>query len=465
MNAAETLSLGASGSLFMPDLSVGYLCALIVPVIETLAMASGGMLVACAVGLALGLIVATRAPGTRVLYELLAGLRAIPDLTLAILCVVVFGIGPAAGLAALAIFYTAMIGKVFADLFLSAEQGPLDALRATGAPRLSVALFGLIPLKLKDLLTHGCYSFECAVRAAVIVGAVGGGGLGTELVGTLNALDYRRAATLIIVLVLIMRLIDQASWLVRRAPRLVFLLAPIGLAALWSYRPQLVAVEHAAATFGAMLPPRLPAEALSRLPWLLGQTLLIACCGTALGAAIALPLGLAAARNLAPRGIAAAIRGVLEALRAVPEVVWGLVLVSSIGVGPSAGIVALGLHSAGVLGKLYAESFENVRVEPVRAIEATGATRLSLACFAIIPLALAPMTVHSLFRLEWNLRAATVVGMIGAGGIGGALYDAQQLFFYQQMMAYVLITWIIISASDLLGRKTRERAGCAYAPA
>jgi phosphonate transport system permease protein len=447
------------------DLSPAYLSALIIPVIETLAMAAGAMLVACGLGLPLGLTVATRAPGTRLLYELLAGLRAIPDLTLAILCVIVFGIGPAAGLIALAIFYTAMIGKVFADLFLSAERGPLDALRMTGAPRLSIALFGLVPLRLRDLLTHGCYSFECAVRAAVIVGAVGGGGLGTELVGTLNALDYRHTITLILVLIVIMRAIDHAGWLVRRAPRLVFLLIPIGAAALWAYSPKLVAIRHAAATFAAMFPPSLPAEAVGRIPWLLCETLIIAGGGTVLGAAIALPLALASARNLAPAPVAPVIRTVLETMRAVPEAVWGLVLVAFIGVGPGAGVVALGLHSAGVLGKLYAESFENVRVEPKRAIEATGAGRLSVACFALIPLALAPMTIHSLFRFEWNIRAAAVVGMIGAGGIGGALYDAQQLFFYPEMMAYIIITWCLVSASDLLGQKTRQRAGCAYVPA
>jgi phosphonate transport system permease protein len=450
---------------FIPDFSVGYLSALIVPVIETLGMAAGAMLVACVIGLPLGLVVASRAPGTRLLYEVLAGLRAIPDLTLAILCVIVFGIGPAAGLIALAIFYTAMIGKVFADLFLSAAQGPLDALRATGAPRLSIALFGLVPLTLKDLLTHGCYSFECAVRAAVIVGAVGGGGLGTELVGTLNAFDYRRTATLILVLIVIMRSIDYAGWVVRQAPRLVFLLIPAGAAALWVYSPRLVAVGHAAATVAAMFPPWLPPEALSRLPWLFCETLVIAGGGTALGAVVALPLALASARNLAPMPIATVVRGGLEALRAVPEVVWGLALVSLISIGPGAGVIALGLHSAGVLGKLYAESFENVRIEPVQAIEATGATRLSVACFSIVPLAIAPMTVHSLFRFEWNLRAATVVGMIGAGGIGGALYEAQQLFFYPQMMAYLLITWCIVSASDLLGQKTRRRVGCAHAAA
>lgn len=142
-----------------------------------------------------------------------------------------------------------------------------------------------------------------------------------------------------------------------------------------------------------------------------------------------------------------------------------LVLVSLIGIGPFAGLVALGLHSAGVLGKLYGESFENVRLAPVQAIEATGATRLSVACFALVPLASGPMAVHTLFRLEWNLRAATVLGMIGAGGIGEALYEAQQLFFYREMMAYILITWAIISLSDGLGQRLRQRLGWAEVPA
>lgn len=465
MTAGIASPLGWLSAPFLPDLSPGYLGALVIPVLDTFALAAGSMLIACAIGLPLGLIIATRAPGTRFLYEILIGLRAIPDLTLAILCVVIFGIGPAAGLMALAVFYTAMIGKVSADLFLSAEPGPLDALRATGAPRLAIAVFGLIPLKLGDLLTHGAYSFECAIRAAVIVGAVGAGGLGTELVGTLNTLDYRRTVTLILVLIVIMRLTDLAGWQARRTPRLVLLLIPAGLAALWIYRPHLIALGHAIATFGEMFPPRLSAEAVAHLPRLFGETLLIAGGGTLLGIALALPLGLASARNMMPRSVATLVRSGLEALRAVPEVVWGLVMVSLISVGPSAGIVALGLHSGGVLGKLYAESFENVRVAPVRAIEATGATGLAVACFAIIPLAWAPMTVHTLFRLEWNLRAATVVGMIGAGGIGGALYDAQQLFFYKEMMAYLLLTWVITSASDFLGRRTRHRLGCAYVPA
>ena len=146
------------------------------------------------------------------------------------------------------------------------------------------------------------------------------------------------------------------------------------------------------------------------------------------------------------------MRRLLEALRAIPELVWGLVLVSVIGTGPEAGIIALALHGTGSLGRLYAESFENIRTEPVHAIAATGARPLAVAGFAYLPLAVAPLAVHTLFRLEWNVRAATIVGVIGAGGIGEALYNAQQLFFYRQMAAYIVIT-----AADRRGGGLLER--------
>src|SRR5262249_14841061 len=219
---------------------------------QTVGMAAGGMLIACMIGLPLAMVIGAQVRGARLLYGLVSGLRAIPDLTLAILCVVVVGIGPAAGMLALAIFYAAMIGKVFADLFLAADWRPIEALRSVGATRLMVAFYGLLPITLTNLVSLGCYSFECAVRAAVIVGAVGGGGLGAELVGTINALDYGRATTLIILLVILVSALDSLSWLLRRHPRAVLVLVPFGLAALWAYWPETLALRHAATTIGAM---------------------------------------------------------------------------------------------------------------------------------------------------------------------------------------------------------------------
>jgi len=442
---------------FPPDLSPSYLRAALVPLRETLEMAAGAMFLALVIGLVFSLIIGARLPGSRALYALLTSTRSIPDLTLAILCVVLVGLGPAAGILALTLFYTAALGKIFADLFSSADPAPIEALQATGATRGMVALYGLLPLRLKDLLTYGGYEFESAIRASVIIGAVGAGGIGTELVGSLNVTDYHRAATVIIMLVLLVAAVDLLVWYVRKQPRLLLVLAAFGCVAAWDQRPHLIAVAHAVKTFGAMLSPQLPPEALRQVPALIGETLVIAFGGTLLAMTCAVPLAVAAARNISPAFISFPARRLLETLRAIPEVVWGLVLVGIAGLGPGVGILALGLHSMGSLGKLYAESIENVAPEPVAAMVSTGASTLAVTGYALLPLASAPMAVHTLFRLEWNMRAATVVGMIGAGGIGGALFNAQQLFFYQQMMAYVVITWTIISISDAVSVRLRKR--------
>jgi len=442
---------------FPPYFSWRYLKALGTPIGETIEMAAGAMIVALAVGLLAGIWIGAGLPGSRLLYGLLTAFRSIPDLTLAILCVVVVGIGPSAGMLALAIFYSAAVGKIFADLFRSADPAPIEALRATGAGRLAVALFGHLPLRLKDILSYGAYEFESAVRASVIVGAVGGGGLGTEIVGTINAIDYRRTTTLILALILLIAIIDRFAHWLKQKPALLWFVVPLAALACFVNRPATVALSHAAATFSRMLPPQLPSEALGQVPRLVLETLEIAVTGTFLGMIFALPLGLCAARNLSHPVLSVPARRFLEALRAVPEVVWGLILVSAIGVGPQAGIVALALHATGSLGRLYAESFENIRPEPVYALAATGAPALAVAGFGYVPLALAPVAVHTLFRLEWNVRAATILGVIGAGGIGEALFNAQQLFFYKQMVAYIGITWLLVLSVDYLSGLLRRR--------
>jgi phosphonate transport system permease protein len=443
---------------FPPDVSWGYLKALLKePIPQTLEMAAGAMLFSATVALLVALYIGARLPGWRFLYGLLAALRSIPDLTMAILFVVVVGIGPPSGMLALATFYSAAMGKVFADLFMSADPEPIEALHATGAGRLMVALYGLLPSRQKDLLTYGSYEFESKVRACVIVGTVGAGGLGTELIGTINALDFRRTLTVIIVLVVLVVLIDRMAWLARRHPLILLALAPLGAIAAWVNRPDMFAFSHAVGVVRAMLPPTLSPDEFRDVPRLVGETLLIAFGGTGLAVALAVPLGVAAARNLAPPILYTLVRRLLEIMRAIPDLVWGLLLVTAAILGPKAGLLAIGLHSTGVFGKLYSESIENVEPEPVLALAATGAPRISLAGFGLLPLAFPPMAVLTLFRVEWNMRAATIMGVIGAGGIGQALYNAQQMFFYHKMVAYLIITWGLVMLMDLANAGLRKR--------
>jgi phosphonate transport system permease protein len=443
---------------FPPDFSYQYLQALFrEPVLQTLEMAAGAMLFSASGGLLLALYIGARLPGSRFLYGALATVRAIPDLTLAILFVMVVGIGSPSGMLALAVFYAAAMGKVFADLFVSADPEPVEALHATGAGRLMVALYGLLPLRSRDLLTYGSYEFESKVRACVIVGAVGAGGLAGELMGTISMMDYRRTATVIVILVLLVAFLDRLAWLVRRYPLLLVALIPLGVISAWINWPKMFAFSHTVATVRSMLPPHLAPEDVHEIPRLIGETLWIAFGGTAMAAVLGAVLGAAGARNLAPMFVYAPVRRLLEVFRAIPDVVWGLLLVTTTVMGPMAGMLAIGLHSTGVFGKLYSESIENVQPEPVMALAAAGAPRLAVAGFGLFPLAFPPIAVHTLFRFEWNMRAATIMGIIGAGGIGQALFNAQQLFFYNKVAAYVIITWVLVMLTDFANSQLRKR--------
>lgn len=442
---------------FPPDLSWHYVSYLGAPVGQTVAMALASVFLAAALAFPLSLIIGTRMPGSRLLYGVLAAVRSVPDLTLAIFCVVIVGLGPGAGMTALVIYYGAAMAKVFGEIFLAADPRPLEALRATGASRISLAAFGLIPLKLGDALTYGLYELESAVRASVIVGAVGAGGIGAELVGSLNDFDYRRVTTLILTLVLLIVLVDRFCWLVRRFPIALAVIPPAGIVSLVFCWPQFFAARHAFHTFASMLPPHLNSSEVHQLPMLILQTLGIAAGGTVCAGILALVISPAAARGIAPAFVVQVTRRVLDFARAIPEVVWGLLLVTFVGVGPRAGMTALALHSTGVLGKLFAESLENVPPDPIRALEATGASRVAVAAFGNMPLAAGPIAIHALFRFEWNVRAATVLGIIGAGGIGEALYNAQQLFFYREMLAYVLVTCVMVGVLDFISTNLRRR--------
>ena len=445
------------GQFFPPELSWGYVSLLWQPILETLGMAAAGIFLAVLIAFPLSVVIGARMPGSQALYSVLAAIRSIPDLTLAIFCVIPFGLGRGAGLLTIAIYYAVAMAKVFGEIFRSADPRPLDALRATGASRISLAAFGLIPLKLNDILSYGVYELESAVRASVIVGAVAAGGIGTELVGELNAFEYRRVTTLVIVLVVLMMLVDRFCRLIRRYPAAILAVPPFAIVSALFCWPRMFAARHAVETFSRMWPPALNHSQAHDLPGLVVQTLGMAAGGTLLACTLGVLASPGAAKGIAPNFVVFLTRRVLEVARAIPEIVWGLLFVTFAGIGPGAGVMALGLHSTGVLGKIFAESLENVPPDPIRALRATGASRIAVAAFGNVPLAAGPIIVHGLFRFEWNVRAATVLGIIGAGGIGQALYNAQQMFFYSQMLAYLLITCAMVGIFDMIGTQLRKR--------
>jgi phosphonate transport system permease protein len=188
------------------------------------------------------------------------------------------------------------------------------------------------------------------------------------------------------------------------------------------------------------------------------ETIEIAIWGTVLGIALAVPLGLMAARNISPHLVVyGSARFILNALRGVSELVFALIFVSAVGLGPFPGILALALHNAGMLGKFYAEAIEAVDEGPVEAMRSTGAGWNQTVAYAIAPQILPHFITYNLYRFEVSIRSATVLGLVGAGGIGFHLISSIRLFDYQTTAMILIVIVALVVLTDTVGAKIRAR--------
>ena len=188
------------------------------------------------------------------------------------------------------------------------------------------------------------------------------------------------------------------------------------------------------------------------------ETANMAALATLMGASTALLFSFPAARNLgAPGWVFQLCRRFLEALRTVPEIVTALILVWAFGIGAMAGILAIAIHTTGALGKLFAEAIENAEGGPWDGVISSGGTWAEACRFAILPQVLPNILSYALLRFEINLRSASVIGFVGAGGIGEELYTAISSNYYQEISAILLLLILCVSAIDLISERIRHR--------
>lgn len=186
--------------------------------------------------------------------------------------------------------------------------------------------------------------------------------------------------------------------------------------------------------------------------WLkmLGETVLISYVGTLIGATFAFCLNFFAAENTSPAPwLRFTVRRLLEFARTVPGIVFALVFVIAFGLGPMAGVLAIAIHSTGALGKLFSEIVENADMKPVEGIRSTGASWLSCMRFAIVPQVTAGYASYALLRFEINVREASVMGFVGAGGIGQELVVAIRKFYYSDVSAILLTIIVTVFIIDI----------------
>jgi phosphonate transport system permease protein len=185
-------------------------------------------------------------------------------------------------------------------------------------------------------------------------------------------------------------------------------------------------------------------------------TLQIALWGTALAVVCAVPCGLLCSANIAPWWIHQPMRRLMDAARAINEMVFAMLFVVAVGLGPFAGVLALFVHTTGILAKLFSEAVEAIDPQPVEGIRATGAHVLEEIVYGVLPQVLPLWVSYALYRFESNVRSATVVGMVGAGGIGVILWEVIRGFQYAQTCAVLLMVVLTVISIDLISSRLRR---------
>jgi phosphonate transport system permease protein len=225
-------------------------------------------------------------------------------------------------------------------------------------------------------------------------------------------------------------------------------------------RPQdlITGVSGMADLISRATPPNFSSFASQLWPAL--ETLDIAIFGTLFGVILALPLAWLGARTTSPAlPIYHLSRAVIAVCRAVPDLVWALLFVTAVGLGPFAGALAITVHSVGMLGRLLAEVIEDMDTGPMDALASTGAGRLQIFSHAVVPTVLPSLMGITLYRLDDNIRSSLVLGFVGAGGIGFQLLTAMNLFDYRTVSLLLIMTFVIVLGAERLSAALRRRVG------
>lgn len=436
-----------------------------------------------ALGTALALVVGTVAavplselafptgPVRAVTRALLVVPRAVHEVLWALLAIQVLGFDPLVPVLAIGVPFGAVTAKVFAETIDEADRRPYHLLRAGGAGRLTALAYGVLPSIRGELLSYGFYRFECGIRSAAVLGVVGAGGLGFQLDLSFETLRYREIWTLILALMALSGAVEVWSSLVRRSRRpavgRLSILAGLALVPaswawveldpshLWSVRTRELAVDLA----GRLLPPRPGPGGWGELALASVDTAAMSILALAIAVAGGLALApLAARRPVGARTLGRAGPGrrlarvaaslTLLLFRAVPAPVWAFLVVLVLFPGQWPGAAALGIYTMGVLGRLYAEAFEDRDPAPTTSLRLLGAGSVTAFLYGTLPSASARLASLSLYRWEVIARETVVVGVVGAGGIGQLMNDHLAARDFASVTGVVLALLVVTGLID-----------------
>lgn len=463
-------------------------------VIQTLLIAVAGTGLATIASVPLAAAAASTYTGSRVVQVLARALiivtRAIPSLVFAIIFVRVFGLGPMAGGLAIAVHSVGMIAKLYADALEEQDGAPVEAITATGATRLQTFLSTVWSRSVPTLAGIVLYRLDINIRASAVLGLVGAGGIGVALQTAMGSLNYPRAAGIVLVIVGLILLLELLSVTVRRrlsthrrantasqlfsagrepftlgwdGPRVRRLLLGLGTAvlfgySLWALNADLGRVRDSLpnlwSLLSGMVPPAFSVEILVAVM----ESLLMAMTATTVGVVLGLVLALLATDLLVRNSvISGAVRLLVVLMRGVPDIIFALLFVAALGLGPFAGFLALSISCTALAAKFFTDSLENLDPAPREALEATGASRLQVLVSGVWPQFVPAFLGNSLFTSDLALRESAVLGIVGAGGVGFLLHESTATLHYETTSAILILLIVVVFAIESAARWVRRQ--------
>lgn len=425
--------------------------------------------------------------------------RAIPDLVLAIIFLRMFGLGPAAGILAMGIHSVGMIAKLYADAIEELDDGPREAVEAAGGTRRQQIMAAIPQVLLPQMIATALHRFDINLRTSVLLGYVGVGGIGLAISESLRVLNYQRGMALALIvlgLCIVIELISGAiravilqrsgatvpggtwvdrllnrgrdasaltpPWSTSRLRRFTTMALLVLLTVLSLLRVDLTweslwnGLAELPQTLGLFFPPS-TGGALDSLIAQLLVTLQIALAATLLGLILALPIGVLAARNVvADRWVHGTFRVLIVIIRGIPELILAIIFVVISGLGGVAGTLALAVGAVGLLSKLVADSLEETDTDVQDALRAAGASEAQIFFSATVRQAAPAFIAHSMYLLDTNIRSATLLGVVGAGGVGFLLLNASRINQFDVVTMILLLMVGVVPIVEALSMWLRR---------
>ncbi len=462
--------------LFPPDLS--YFPHVWKPLLATIQMSVTGTGLGAILALLLAPVCARNLRGSRSLgmlcRALIQILRSFPALILALLATFLLGLGTFAGTTALTIYTFAILTRLTYEDIENASLGAYDALCSLGVSPTAAFSRGILPGIAPSYLSNVLYLLETNVRNSSILGYVGAGGIGLLLDEKMSWLEYAKVGTILLTLFVTVCVIEQISSFLgslirgeRRVSRTTSRILALAALLLFAACTLTLAPPDFSHTSAALLQNMLSGllhpdwsfffQADSGgLGYLLLETVAISLVGTCVGALIALPLAFLASPRFLPRPIAILFRLLTLLIRSVPFMIYGLIFIRVSGPGAFTGILTLSVCSIGLLAKRFTEAINALDFRPFQALRALGVSPLPALCRAVLPQCLPAFASVILYRFDVNIREASVLGLVGAGGIGAPLIFAMNQYKWSTAsticLGLILLVWLV----DLLSGRLRR---------